>query len=214
MIQPRRQILLAVPVHTQAGLRNPRQLGGFLDFVGEIAGGITGGILGADAKKAELKNQRHMVQDQLASTERLMQMQVAFGEKQVSAALQSEKIQAQNELAAIDAALAAHLTSQRLKSRVAQEALSTQLVAQTQTGVFGLAQSGLEQSGSLARMYPKAASVTLVLLVLGSAAAIAYMKSGSGRKRRRKGRRFGRRAPAYSPSPSPSYSPSPLGVAS
>jgi hypothetical protein len=211
---PSRPIYLAVPIHSMAGV-SPR-LGGAFDFAGDILGSVFGAITGANNKSAELKNQRKMVETQYGALTDIARLQTDFGNRQIDAYVQTERIRAANELAAINAAYSAHLQSQRVQKQVASDALSTQLVAQTQAGIFGLSQTGLQQAGSLATTYPRTAATTIGVLVLGTALAIAWM-NGRGRrsKRRRGAREEGARrffAPPPPPSPSPMFSP-PVGAA-
>lgn len=204
-----RSVPLGIPIHRNAGLsRGLGSLGaGPLPFLTDLAGGLFGSIFGNKAKSNELKQQRQMALDQLNANTLIASMEKELGLKQVDAAVLTERIRAQNELAALDTAYSAELSSQRTKKRLASDALSAQLIAQTQGGIFNLAQAGMEQSTSLATQYPRSATTTLVLLVLGTAAAVAFMRNpgkGSRKRRRRKGGGGRREAPSFDSSPSPS----------
>ncbi len=216
-LAPRSRVSLALPIHLNAGVGVPR-LGAAFGFgdLASIATDFIGGIFGAsttaDREAKSLKTQRQMQLDSLNATTEIARMQMTLGQGQIDAAVLTERIRAANEIRAIDSQYAALMSSQRVKKQIAQEALSTQLVAQTQSGLIGLARTGYEQSGSVSRTYPKMATVTLIALVGITAFAISKMKIGpsksSSRKRRRFGRKNRRQAPVYysNPSPTPSFS--------
>lgn len=212
VVSSSRRIPLGIPLHSNAGLRQ-RGLGAFDPFsaIVEIAGGIFGGIFGnnaaADRQNAELSAQRAMAKDQLDASTAIARLQAAMGMRQIDAAVTTERIRAANELAALDTAYNAQLSAQRVKKQLASEALSAQLVSQTQSGIFGLATTGIEASSAVSRQYPKSATTTLVFLVLGTATAIAFMRRPGKRSRRRKG--GGRRRAAVSTAPSWTGSSSP-----
>ena len=109
-----------------------------------------------------------------------------------------------NELAAIDSALNASLSSQRSQKQLAQQQLATNLAAQSQAGVLSLAESGLSQSASVSRSYPRAAAVTFVLVAGAAVWAMTRMRTGPGAPRRRR-RRFGgkRGGASFSSAPAP-----------
>lgn len=189
-----RSVPLGLPSHRNAGLSRGLGSVGFLPFA-EIAGSLIGGFFGSSSESKQLKAQQNMAREQLATNTLIASMEKELGLKQIDAAVMTERIRAQNELAALDTAYSAELSSQRTKKRLASDALSAQLIAQTQGGIFSLAHAGMSQSTSLATQYPKSATATLVMLVLGTAVAVAFMRNpGKGSKRRRRKGGGGKRA--------------------
>lgn len=218
---PSSSVYLALPLHSQAGLDRPRLGSIFGDIIGG-AFGIAGGLISGDREAKALKTQRKIVEAQYRRDTDIARMQADLGNREIDAAVQTARIQAANELAAIDAAYSAHLSSQRVQKQVAEDALSAQLLAQTQEGIFGMSRESLAQSASLARTYPRVASATIVALALGTVVAVAWMRKGGSssssgrRKRRRSGWRKGwKRRGGYSPASSvPTFtSPSITGAA-
>ena len=200
---PGRRVYLALPIHSGAGVGTPR-MGGIFDAVLGIGGGLVSSIFGNKSQSDQLKAQRSIANDQLNASIRMAQMQTDLGMKQVDAAVQTERIRAANELAAIDSALNASLSSQRSQKQLAQQQLATNLAAQSQAGVLSLAESGLSQSASVSRSYPRAAAVTFVLVAGAAVWAMTRMRAGPGAPRRRR-RRFGgkRGGASFSSAPAP-----------
>jgi hypothetical protein len=199
------RVMYAVPIHTMAGLTPRPRLGIF--GIDTILGSVIGGVFGAQSESKQLKAQQKIEQARLNQATAVAQMEKDLGMAQVDAAVQTSRIQAANELAALNAGYSASLSSMRTKKALAEDALSAQLVSSTQTGIFGLAQSGMEQAGALATSYPRTSAMTIVLLLAGTAWAISSMKNGRGKNRRRKRGKFGRAEFSASRSftPAPSY---------
>jgi hypothetical protein len=203
---PGRRVYLALPIHSAAGVETPR-MGGIFDAVLGIGGSLVSSIFGNKSESNQLKAQRQIAADQLNASIRMAQMQTDLGMKQVDAAVQTERIRAANELAALDSALNASLSSQRAQKQIAQQQLATSLAAQSQAGVLSLAESGLSQSASVSRSYPRAAAMTFVLVAGAAVWAMTRMRTGPGAPRRRR-RRFGGKRGGASMSSSPAPFPS------
>lgn len=208
-----RRAFLAMPIHTMAGVHAPR-MGGLLDFLGGGVGSVIGSLFGGSSEERQLKAQRKIVADQLNAATAMAKIQADLGAKQVDAALATERIRAANELAALDAAYSASLSSQRNQKAIAQEQLSAQLADASQSGVYSLAKSGMEQTASVSRAYPTMATLTFVAIAGVSVWAIARMRTGAPPPRRRRRRSkngkverstFSGPASPWAPTSTPSY---------
>lgn len=186
---------LALPIHSGAGLRGlghgPRVggLGNLGIFGEEILGSIIGGLFSSSSESKKINAQKERDNLEASVNLTMARLQREIGGQQIDAALQTSRIQAANELAALTSGYAAQLSAQRVKKQVAEDTISAELLNSTQNGIFGLAQSGLSQATSLSQSYASSATKTLVLLVLGTAAAVAFMrapKRGGKNKKRRK----------------------------
>lgn len=203
---PARRVYLAMPIHSAAGVETPR-MGGIFDAALGIGGSLISSIFGDKSQSNALKAQRQIAADQLNATLRMAQMQTDLGMKQVDAAVQTERIRASNELAALDAALHASLSSQRSQKQLAQQQLATSIAAQSQAGILSLADSGLSQSASVSRTYPRSAALTFVVVAGLAVWGMSRMRTGPGAPRRRR-RRFGGKKGGASFSSAPAPFPS------
>lgn len=191
---PKTRMTLALPIHSGAGLRGlghgPRVGGlGSLGFFEQILGSVIGGLFSSNSESKQIRAQQERDQLQASISMQQARLERELGGQQIDAAIQTSRIQAANELAAITSGYAAQLSAQRVKKQVAEDTLSADLLNSTQMGIFGLAQSGLSQATSLSQSYASSATKTLVFLVLGTAAAVAFMrapKRGGKNKKRRK----------------------------
>lgn len=161
---------------------------GFFDAIAGAVGSIVGGIFGSNSEKRQLKAQQAIANAQLNAQLEIARLQSGSQDRAIDAAVSTARIQAENELAAINAAYNAQLTGQRLQKAVAEEQLSAQLLAQTQSGIFSIANQSLVQTGNVATAFPRAgvAGQTVIIGVTVLALAWAFRpKSEPKRKRTR-----------------------------
>jgi hypothetical protein len=164
---------------------------GFIDVIAGLGASIIGGIFGSKSEKRQIQAQRDVANQQMAAQLEIARLQSASQDRSIDAAVASARIQAENELAAINASYNAQLTGQRLQKAVAEEQLSAQLLAQTQSGIFSLANQGLIQAGNVSTAYPRAGVTGQAIIIGTTVVALAWAFRPKGPARRRK-RRFGK----------------------
>jgi len=171
-----------------------RGVGGIFDFLTGGIGTIVGAVMGDRTDKRRVQAEQAMASQQLNFARYIADLQAGSIDRQTESALAVARIQAENEIAAINAQYATQLAAQRVQKQVAEDAMSTQLLAQTQTGIFNLADTGVRQAASVATAFPKSGTNAAIAIVGITVIALAWSmkKPGpKGGKKRSIGKAFG-----------------------
>ncbi len=141
----------------------PPQLG-FIDAVLGLVGGIFGAKSAAKQQKQQLQAQMEMnrqnIEAQLKAAELMSKSQERVAEFGLKA--EKEKASYAYQTSALEAdAVAGGIRAQRAAQ---VDALNTQLIANTQNGIFRVSAAQVEQAGETARAIPKSNMIAFALL--------------------------------------------------
>lgn len=167
-------------------------LGFIPDLIGGVFSLIAGGeqrsheraltemTLRAEAESARLQAQAALEAARIQSGSQLdiARLQTASYEKGLDYAWRAEQERAATDRARAMIESDVANATLRTQRNVAIDAQATQLVANTQNGIFSLASVGMEQVGSVARQYPRSTMWGFVLLAGITLMAISPPKFG------------------------------------
>lgn len=187
----------SVPLHSRAGVRVPLHRNGsykglgFIDSILGFGSTIAGGIFGAKSEKRQLEAMKEMAELQAKSNWLIANRAADVKNSEIRAAAETQKRAAEAQLIAIQSQHAADLSALNAQKSVARQQLTSELYGQTTGGIFGLAQTNIEQAGRVSTAFPKTATIGATLMVLGTLGFLAWSYRPASKRRRRKKFKFG-----------------------